>query len=227
MADTRPYCELPLEADGSIAFDKLPLLPPDCRIPNTLKSVRIPLAIEDEAPVETPVRKAKAKVEKVGAEMANEASYSEPAVEAKTVATVGVRPKEVVPKKAVAAEGMSPVTVAVASVAGGGVALKMLQSFLKGRLKMQDKGESSEEEKKEDNHQQCAVARHALEARIARMEQRLGGSEDDTDFSFRSLPDIEDMQKRLKQLEKTVKPLVKKPSKPLPKKPVHKRSSRK
>lgn len=113
------------------------------------------------------------------------------------------------------ANGMT-VVLAVVGVAGGGAALKFYQSWQKSRHEENMKRLEIEEkraDKQEDSHQKCSVERMVLESKIVALESKLETVSQKASLSFGSDFDPEDLEKRLKKLEKATKVAAKKKEK--------------
>lgn len=148
----------------------------------------------------------------------NEATSATPApAPATTTATVGVD-SAVTQMKALLPAGADPALMVGGAVtlAVVGAAIKFGPSVLKARAERAEREheekmrrleiEEKKAEKQDEQHQQCSASRMALEAKVASLESKLealpksGSSFDLGDF------DPEELEDRLKKLEKALKP---------------------
>lgn len=139
-----------------------------------------------------------------------------PPIVGQMTASVGVPENAIAEVKSlVPADGNAniiTVALAVVGVAGGGAAIKLYHNMVKSKHDQEMKRLEIEEkrsEKQDDQHQQCNVARAALEAKIAALTTRIedlsvrksdGPSLDLGDF------DPEELEERLKKIEAALKP---------------------
>lgn len=111
------------------------------------------------------------------------------------------------------ATGMT-VALAAVGVAGSGALVKFYRDWQRGKHEENMKRLEIEEkraDKQDDSHQKCMVERNALEARITDLEAKLRRVEKKSlALSFGDDFDPEELEARLKKLEKLMKSLQKK-----------------
>ena len=196
-----PLCDLPLNADGSVDLDRLPDLK-DCRIPDTVKTVRLPMELvqepeegpEEPVPAavvaETPTRPHPRAKEHVMADPVHPAPVAEeaPAPAQQLAASVGLPTEGLPDLKALMPKdgnltGAHVAAMAVA-VAGSGAVLKVVKDFLEkrsARQKEQDEeakqAKAEQQEQKEEQHAQCHAAREALALRVSEAEAKAAAAQ--------------------------------------------------
>jgi hypothetical protein len=142
-------------------------------------------------------------------------SITMPPVVGQMTASVGVPDNAIAEVKSLVPAGgdasMITVALAVVGVAGGGAAIKLYQNMVKSKHDQEMKRLEIEEkrsEKQDDQHQQCNVARAALEAKVAALTTRI------EDLSARKSEspsldlgdfDPEALEERLKKIEAALK----------------------
>lgn len=110
------------------------------------------------------------------------------------------------PKDGSSATGTTVLLAAVA-VAGSGAAMKLWQTISKNKHEERMK----ELERKENDHAKCEVARAALESKVTAIDGRLTSVEESSkSLELPDMPDFEEIESRLKKLEKGAAPKTKK-----------------
>lgn len=196
MEDNRPICDIKLNKDGSIPFESIANLDPNCRVPKAVKNVIIPMEGERDSvknkkhtEIKTPEEVALHQEEVTMAQNESTKSTDIQVAEAQTpatVATVGVdqavsQVKSLIPAGADASPAL--MIGGAAALAVVGAAIKFGPSVLKARAERAEREheakmkqleiEEKKTEKQDDQHQQCNVSRIALEAKVTSLTSNL------------------------------------------------------
>lgn len=194
MDDKTPLCDVKLNRVGSIEFKDLRGLPGNCRLPSSIKSIRIPLE-QTSFDYTTQTTPSDTKTPNTGLDKNDELSKGEPAMDSReasatielpksdthenTVATVGVdqainQVKSLVPAGHDASPALMIGGAAVLAIVGA--AIKFGPSMLKARAEKAEREhetrmkqlelEEKKAEQKDDQHQQCNASRLALELKL-------------------------------------------------------------
>lgn len=193
-------CDLKYNKDGSVDFESLIKLPPECQIPEDLKSIKIPLENAQTKLKSVKSSKNSVKTQNTISDtilvpeeametkevQASAQLPATPSITENTVATVGVdqainQVKSLVPAGADASPAL--MIGGAAALAVVGAAIKFGPSMLKARAEKAEREheakmkqleiEEKKAEKQEDSHQQCNVSRMALEAKVASLTSTL------------------------------------------------------
>lgn len=187
MADERPPCVYP---DRALTLQDLLDTPADCQIP---VGVSFSASMVSTETVPAPPEK-KMPVKKTVQEMVPPAAPAVDSPASELVASVGVPQTAMSEINSIVGKDVSSaqVVMAVVAVAGGGAAIKVYQSLIKGRsakleqqhelemrkLELQAQAQQGQQQQQNnDQHQACTASRLALEARLTAAEAKLAAVE--------------------------------------------------